>query len=108
MKDRLETIVEKPDFFKEVFAYKTQYVQDHIHEVLLSDAKDMPGQNISIFQIELYGAEAILNRNDEIIDLLQKLSTHATYCILIIQDIASGKTSIMSRDIGTHQYIQNI
>ena len=72
MKNRLETLVENKELYKDMFHHKTSYMLDHLEEVMYSEDKTVD-DTLKLFQLELYDVTQLLERKSELLDLMEKL-----------------------------------
>lgn len=108
MRDWLEVFVDDPQFFVQMFDFKTHYILDNLYQILVSDLKEMPEKKFTIFQVEVNDSAIVLARQDEIISIMQEVAPDITHAILIVQDIQASKTTILSREAATAQLVQKI
>lgn len=108
MKNWLEVFVDDPQFFVQMFDFKTHYILDNLYQILVSDLKEMPEKKFTIFQIEVNDSAVVLARQAEIIDIMQQIAPDITHAILIVQDIQASKTTILSREMPTAQLVQKV
>jgi len=108
MRDWLQTFVEDTELFAQMFDFKTRYVCDNLKQILVSDLKEMPEKNVTIFQIEVNDSAMILARQEEIVTIMKEIAPDIIHAILIIQDIQAGKTMILSREQQTAELIKKV
>lgn len=108
MRDWLQTFVEDTELFAQMFDFKTRYVCDNLKQILVSDLKEMPEKNVTIFQIEVNDGAMILARQEEIVTIMKEIAPDIIHAILIIQDIQAGKTMILSREQQTAELIKKV
>ncbi len=107
MRDWLQTFVEDKQLFLQMFDFKTRYVCDNLKQILVSDLKEMPEKSFTIFQVEVNDGAILFPRQEEIISIMKDIAPDFVHAILIIQDIQAGKTTILSRDKQTSEFIQH-
>lgn len=93
MKQWLENLVEDDHLYEQMFAYKTAYILGNLEEVLLAEDKTIDTA-LKLFQLELYGISPLL-QSDTLKNLTQKIAGNIPHTITILQDIKSGKTSLL-------------
>lgn len=106
MKNWLSEIVDNPMLFEKMFAHKTQYILENLQEVMYAEDKTVDTQ-LKLFQLELYDATQLYTRYDELVAIMQDLSTDVPSAITIIQDIKYGTTSLIPTNTISHEHIQS-
>ncbi len=104
MCDWLITLMDQLDLDlpKLMYDFKTEYVNDNLEDVLRSDMHDDcsqfgPGITGVIYQVEVGFATKVLARKQEVFNLFKKIHPTKDYQMLIIQDAAIGKTTIITQ-----------
>ncbi len=97
---------------EEMLRYKTKYIEENLEEVIRNDFKwwEIKNEKIGIAQLEVYKADNILDRTEDIIRILKDLKSELSLdiCFLNMPDIEDRVNYFLFPDPASREFLGKI